>query len=482
MFGDPGENLKETSRLFKPGQRIFVRRVSVMLCVFLVAASRPAVSAAEQEGGPGAARHVIICVDGVGFSTIQKMRAEGRFKSFGEPSRMISPFPTLTNLAMTDILEPAGASETPGYEDNYFDAGANKLRGGVFDRLRGDRFVKGTFRELFDYHPSAIKSGLGYAAPPVSTYFEALSDLVRLRQKAKKARGPVFLGYTGATDSLAHLGGEAMLRDFLSKLDESITDIIRESRGPVTVTVFSDHGNHFRKYRRTDLKGPLRRAGFKFGKNLKAESSVVFPQFGLIGCALLFTKEENERRLAETASKVKGVEFVSFEKQGVVHVLDRDGEATIERRGERFRYQISSGDPLKLKQVLDDLTKRGKADAEGFASDADWFDATREHQMPDAVRRVFDGTRGEVGNPANVIVSFEDGYYSGSNTLDLFAFLKATHGNLGREQSFGFLMSTKERSLPSFIRAADVWPSIGSPDLKKSHTHEANAARLITTR
>ncbi|HEU4597512.1 MAG TPA: hypothetical protein VFS10_20455, partial [Pyrinomonadaceae bacterium] len=311
------------------------------------------------------------------------------------------------------------------------------------------------------------------AAPPVSTYFEALSDLVRLRQKAKKARGPVFLAYTGATDSLAHLGGEGMLRSFLSKLDESLTDIIRESEGPVTITVFSDHGNHFRKYRRADLKGPLRRAGFEFGKGLKDERRrVVFPQFGLIGCALLFTGEENERRLAETASKVKGVEFASFETEGVVHVLGHGGEATIERRGERFRYRASAGDPLRLERVMRQLTERGKADAEGFVGDADWFGATRDGELPDAVRRVFKGTSGEVGNPANVVVSFEDGYYSGSSTLDLFAFLKATHGNLGREQSFGFAMSTGIH-LPPHVRAADLWRVFGSPALRKSHAHVA---------
>ena len=130
---------------------------------------------------------------------------------------------------------------------------------------------------------------------------------------------------------------------------------------------------------------------------------------------------------------------------------------------------------------MSDLNGRGKADADGFVADADWFEATRDAEMPDAVRRVFKGTSGEVGNPANVIVSFEDGYYSGSSTLDIFAFLKATHGNLGREQSFGFVLSTKRGGgLPPFIRAADVWQALGSPDLRKSHAHEANAARLIT--
>ena len=79
-------------------------------------------------------------------------------------------------------------------------------------------------------HPSAFKSGLGYTAPPLSTYLESLSDLIRLRQKARNSRQPVFLAYTGATDSLAHVGGETLLRSFLKQLDETVEDIVRDSK------------------------------------------------------------------------------------------------------------------------------------------------------------------------------------------------------------------------------------------------------------
>src|SRR5678815_4246241 len=101
--------------------------------------------------------HVNICVDGDGVSTINKMRAEGHFKMFHSPSHMISTFPSLTNAALSKILEPAGATMTGGYEDNFFDTEANRMRGGIIDRFRSGRFVHGTFRELFDYHPSALK-------------------------------------------------------------------------------------------------------------------------------------------------------------------------------------------------------------------------------------------------------------------------------------------------------------------------------------
>src|SRR5687767_1227530 len=211
------------------------RNVKYCTALLLVLTLTPARFLGQERQQPE--RHIIICVDGVGISTINKLRASGHFKMFRAPSRMISTFPSLTNQAISTILQPAGARTALGHEDNYFDLQANKMRGGVFDRLRGDKFVDGTFRELFDYHPSAIKSGLGYAAPPLSTYLESLSDLIRLRQKARNTRQPVFFGYTGATDSLAHVGGETLLRNFLEGLDDTVEDIVRDSKTPVVVTI-----------------------------------------------------------------------------------------------------------------------------------------------------------------------------------------------------------------------------------------------------
>ena len=411
-------------------------------------------------------QHIIICVDGVGISTISKLRAEGHFKMFRAPSRMITTFPSLTNQAISTVLRPAGAKLANGHEDSYFDVGANKMRGGVLDRLRGGRFVRGTFRSLFDYHPSAIKSGLGYAAPPLSTYLESLSDLIRLKQKAKNNREPVFFAYTGATDSLAHLGGERLLRSFLKNLDSSVEGIINDSKGPVVVTIFSDHGNDFRKYKRVKLKSRLRRAGFHLDSKIKNERSVVIPQFGLIGAVVLFTNEANEQRLASMTASIEGIDFAAYEREGIVHLVSSDGHATIERRGTEYRYRAAKGDPLQLLPVVHVLAGQTKA-TDGFFSDAAWFEATHETNHPDAVRRIYEGVTSGVANQGNVIVSLEDGYYSGSALLDVFAVLQATHGNLGREQSLGFVMSTEKEFAP-YVRAEDLWTAIGSPVLKRS--------------
>ena len=416
-------------------------------------------------------RHVIICVDGVGISTISKMRAEGRFKMFHSPSRMISTFPSLTNAALSEILEPAGATMSGGYEDQFFDTAANKMRGGILGRFRSDRFIRGTFRELFDYHPSAIKSGLGYAAPPLSTYLESLSDLIRLRQKARNSRQPVFFAYTGATDSLAHLGGETMLRSFLKQLDDTIEDIVRDSKTPVTVTIFSDHGNDFREYRRVALKDPLRQAGFKLETKIKDDRSVVLPQFGLVGSGVLFTTDRNEERLAGVVASLEGVDFAAYERNGIVHVLNRSGEATIEKHGDDYRYLPTKGDPLDLTSSIQQMTN-GRNGADGFIKDEHWFAVTRDSGRPDVVRRIFKGATEGVLNRANVIVNLEDGYYTGSSLLDTFTILQATHGNIGQEQSYGFVMSTNGE-LPPYIRAGDLWETLGSAQLQRSFKRKA---------
>jgi hypothetical protein len=300
----------------------------------------------------------------------------------------------------------------------------------------------------------------------LSTYLESLTDLARLRQKFRASREPVFFAYTGATDSLAHLGGEWLLRSLLTRLDETVTAIIRDSPVPVEVTIFSDHGNHFTGYKRASLKSALRGAGLRTESRVRDERSVVLPQYGLVGCAALFTRESNEARLAQAMSEVKGVDFAAYETGGIVHIAARNGKATIERRGESFRYQADKGDPLNLASIAVELKAKGRTDADGFVSGSDWFEATRDGARPDAVRRVYEGLTAHVSNRANVIVNLEDGFYAGSFTMDIFAFLQATHGNLGREQSSGFVLSTVQQ-FPTHLRAEDVWQTIGSPELRK---------------
>lgn len=436
---------------------------ALLIVIVLVQATGQSQSGAATNEGI-IKRHLIVCVDGIGFSLIEKMIADNKFRDFQKPGRMIASFPTLTNVSMTDIMSPQGVELANGYEDSFYDVDADTMRGNLLDRFRRKSFIKNSFRELFDYHPSAIKSGIGYAAPPVSTYLEALTDLVRLKQKFNATKQPVFYAYLGATDSLAHLGGERLVSSYLTKLDDLLSTLRRKHGANLTITIFSDHGNHFRKYKRVDLKSSLRSGGFKMSKKLANTQNVVIPHFGLIGCAVVFTAANKEREVANALRAADGVDFVSFaEQQDLVRILSPNGEATIERRGTRYRYSTQQGDPLDLMRLIDNLPV-GDINSGGFMEDKDWFALTTSLARPDAVRRIYDGMTNAVRNRASIIVSFKDGYYSGSRTLDLFAFLQATHGNIGREQSLGFILNSNSE-MPPYTRADDVWAAIGSPEL-----------------
>ena len=123
-------------------------------------------------------------------------------------------------------------------------------------------------------------------------------------------------------------------------------------------------------------------------------------------------------------------------------------QATIEKRGHGYRYLAVTGDPLDLIPITQQTASHANG-GDRFINDEDWFALTRSGSRPDAVRRVFEAATGGVLNQANVIVNLEDGYYTGSSLLDTFTILQATHGNIGQEQSYGFVMSTAGELPPS---------------------------------
>jgi hypothetical protein len=405
-------------------------------------------------------RHLVLSFDGVGYALVEELVRQGHFAFFHRPARLIAPFPTLTNPAFIEILGPLGAPPSPGYEDYYYDPGANAMRGGFWHRFRRRTFIEGTFRELFDYHPSGVTMTLEYAVPPLSAWLDAQLSLQRALGRFKRSSADLFIAYVGATDPLAHVGGEGWLRRFLVTVDRKLEQLFIASEGRIHITLFSDHGNLFARYRRAELQDALRADGFRIGNRLQGERSIVQPRYGLVGCAAFYVAEAQEPRVADVLAIVPGVDVVAYQQKGMVYVVGPRGRARIERRGDRYRYLTFTGDPLQLLPILERLRAEGRMDDAGFVADADLFAATHAHSYPDALRRLWEGLTRAVRHPAHVLVSLEDGYYDGSDLLDLFAVLRATHGNLRRAQTEGFVLTTV-KALPDAIRAADLWSALG---------------------
>lgn len=393
-------------------------------------------------GSSSTSRRLVIVLDGVPFKTIADLRAEGRFHHFNQPARMISTFPSLTNAAMIEILH---AEDSPGYEDHYFDREHNRLLGTIQDRLNGGKFIRGTFRETFDYHAPAFKGSLAYVAAPVGAIVVAHLDLAAFRKAFRNSNAPLFVAYIGETDSLAHLGGERPLKSFLRTLDRAVEELIAESNEQLEVEMLSDHGNNYGDYTQVKLNDAINAAGFKAEKSLKDANSVVLPKHGLVGASELFTAPENRARLAEVCARAKGVDFAVYESgAGAIELISKRGRARVSRDGERYKYEDAGGDPLGLLPIIEEMKARGAVDANGFASREDWLRATLDHRYVDPLRRLFDGFNKHIKNRADVIVSYEDGYLLGSPFLSVFARMRATHGNLLRGETEGFAMSTRQ--------------------------------------
>jgi hypothetical protein len=423
----------------------------MLFCVFIL----PLHAWLDRDDGKisAAPRRLVVVLDGVPYQTMAELRAEGRFARFHDPARMISTFPSSTNPAMVEILR---AEDSPGYEDHYYDREQNRLVGGIQDRLQGGKFIRGTFRETFDYHAPAFKGALAYVAAPMSAGLVAQADLLAFKKSVRNSQTPLFVAYIGETDSLAHLGGEQPLKAFLRTFDRAIEELIAESGGHLEVEMFSDHGNRYDAYRHVKLNDALAAGGFVTEKRLQSPNGVVLPKYGLVGSAQLFTLPELRARVAEVCAATEGVDFAVYvgDSSDKIELLSQRGRAQLHRReGRRFKYEALAGDPLALAPIVASLRADGRLDAEGFADEEDWRRRTLSHPYVDPLRRLFGSFNAHVKNRADVIASFADGYLIGSPFMSIFAEMRATHGNLLRGETEGFAMSTRQVLAPALCGA-----------------------------
>ncbi len=430
-------------------------RFSGYLLFILLALQFACAKKAPVERAAAAPRQAVICLDGVSYDLMQELRAEGHFSYLQNVSGLITTFPSLTNPAMVAILAPHGAPRAHGYEDLFYDKAENKIKGGLFARLTGNNLIKGTFRQLFHYHPSVPVMTIEYTMPPFSCWAEARASVARLDDKLLDSRERLYLAYVGATDCVSHTGGKGMVKNVLRALDKSLERALKRD-GQLEIALFSDHGNAFGKYKRISFDESLERAGFKVEDKVSGPQSVALPLYGLVGSAVFHTSSENVEKLARAVAESKGVDFACYRDGEPIVVMSRRGRARVIKRGENYGYIDEQGDPLELKPVLSEMQRRGLLGADGTAADRAWFEMTGDHIYPDPLHRLWHAFGDYVANEASVIASLKEGRFAGNSALDLFVALKATHGSLTRDQSLGFAASSARR-LPERLRGEQLW-------------------------
>lgn len=424
------------------------------------AANRPALHVVKPQTRP---RRLLLGLDGVPLDMITEAKSRGLFDNFREPARLLSPFPTMTNVALAEMLR---ASPPNGYESRYFDREARELRGGVgkyIGRRTPDK-VPSSYMDELDYQEPLPFEFLIYVAG------EAVwkADLRRFRVSFLAATPTRdFFGFIKATDGLLHQRGPARLAVALRSLDQLLRGIQKECGAETEIVLFSDHGMNLQENRRIPLQTHLRDCGYEIVGNMRrprGRRRVSTPAFGLCGYAALYCGDETDSaELADALRQLEGVDFSVYRGEGPRAVVaGARGTATIEReeRGGEvfFRYARRDGDPLRLKEAVCAIEDEGRFDERGFAPDAAWLAHTSNHEYPDALANIYGSVHSpRVRHTADVLVSTHDGHYCGWTPFSRYTRVLATHGNALLASSSAFLMST-HREFPPYVRSTEARP------------------------
>ena len=410
-------------------------------------------------------RRLLLCLDGVPLEVIRTAKTRGLFSNFGEPSGLLSPFPTLTNVALSAML---GATAPLGYESLYFNKDCGEMRGGIkkyIGRRTPDK-VPSSYMDELDYQEPLPFEFLVYVAP--DAVWQA--DMRRFRDRFRNApQGRDFFAFLKGTDGLLHIRGPRKLQVALESLDKILRELQAWCGDETEIVLFSDHGMNLEENRRINLQTQLRAGGFTVtdrfrGRERGARRAVAAPAFGLCGYAALYCSDETDPvEVSAALSTLEGVDFSLYrEGESAVVVRGARGAARITRaangHGPRYAYETLSGDPLALASIRQSLAEAGELDDAGFASDAAWLARTGAHEYPDALANLFNSLNSpRVQHTADVLVSCRDGYYYGMSFFSRFVRLLATHGNALSASTNAFLMST-HRDFPAHVRADDAQP------------------------
>ena len=428
----------------------------------------PASFARPQAGDPDA-RWLILCLDGVPYQEMLALWEEGYFREFFRPAPLLSPFPSDSESALTDVFH---AGPVPGYEHRYFDRAANRLAGGALTTVTGKNIP---YLELLDYDMPGYFKGVTYLLPHKSYR----ADLGRLRKRFLASRETVFLAHIASSDSLYHILPKDEMRGLLTEVDSLLRELYFDSGGKLRITLFSDHGNSLVESRPVPLKQFLAARGWRLRDRLEEARDVVVPAYGLVGFIAVYCRPAACAELAGTLTEMEGVDLVVSEEPGGLVVESRQGEAWLiwNRSATAFLYEPVGSDTgydaLELMPILEKLGREGKVSPQGGVKDADFFAATAGHRYPDVGYRLWQWATNHVRKRADILVSLKPGYYYGSGAFQRMVTLYSTHGALDAAQSLGFAMSTYA-PLKGPIRSKDLLPEKLKARKSKSETRNSD--------
>lgn len=370
--------------------------------------------------------HLILILDGYGYNVVKRYKEAGGFKGFHEPSAVVAPYPSMTDLCIEDLL---GGEPCEALEAHYYDTKINRTKGGKLAYLLGQNQP---YRAKLDYRAASWIDALCYVAPWLAFKLE----LRRLKLRFAKAKDGVFVGYLVATAGIGTKYGAAGQNMCLGRIDELCAGL-KLVDPELKITLVSDHGHGYVRSRYFDIRREFGKLGWRFVSRLGEGKELIYPAFGLVHCAGFHTKQPAQ--LANDLIRLDCTELVTFKDGDRVAILAKDKLGHIWQTMTGFAYLNVSGDPLDL-----DLTQGEILEL----SNAEWLDKILVHHYPCAPERLWRAHTDLVQNTPDVIVDLKDGIFFGSRLLGRLAHVESTHGGLNRSNSLAFAMTDGQPLAP----------------------------------
>ncbi|MBN1845124.1 MAG: hypothetical protein JW810_05535 [Sedimentisphaerales bacterium] len=397
---------------------------------------------------PAQTPHFIIALDGVPFELVASLYQDGCFRLFYPPSRMISTFPSMTDLAYSRIF---GGKRPPAFQAKHFNPRKNRIVEGNELYLSG---AMADWASRLDYRVSFKMDALAYVMP--EQIFE--HELRNMREVLLNTTKDTAIVYSVATAGLGTQGGREAILKYLRQVDCFCEELVYERRGRVKITLLADHGHNMSGRGWVTFDEMLAKAGFRPVHELHEPQDVVAVKFGLISYAAFFTRQPD--KVATVLLHDPATALACYPQDDGVVVQTLDGKARIFHDAGRYRYAVEYGDPLQLGPILATLRAQGHVDAAGYIDDRALFEATIEHEYPDPLHRLWDGFHGLVEMPADLVVCLKDGWCHGSRFYHaVIGGATSTHGSLNRINTTAFVLSMWG-SLPPALRPEDVMPAL----------------------
>jgi hypothetical protein len=447
---------------------------------------------------------LVLAVDGIAYRDLAKLqngitrtnfwggqsehRAFTADEGYFPVSRMISTFPSLSDIAWTDIF---GNRPLPGYQRIYFSHAANReiFTSGISTTME--------YESQMDWQePSGFLRGMGYLFP-MHAYRREIREMAEHFWQCTNAQ-PNFYAYIRASDDAQHL--DRNIVKMLCRLDGALQDLRARYRAQegreLQIVILSDHGhNHAGRGERVRLRSFLEDRGYHAAKSINSPCDVVLPDGGIEDWAEINNAPGETEKIAQLLGQLKGVDLVaavSPDVAGRFIILNSRGErAMFDWRPENnfFRYSPAPGDPLNYSSAIEALKKAHMLDSDGFASGDAWLAVTMTSRYPLALERIARGFTRNVLNPATILVSLDNHYvndgwftHQGSRLVTC----RSTHGALDDLNSNGILLSnfqpTRDTSSDRVAAQFDNFAGIKNYRAQESGAELVNQQELSFTR